>query len=182
MKSMKRRAAWLMIFTSACLIALAAAGSVSAGDYYVYRDSSGKLVLSNNPPPPSGQVVKKEALPDITDQELAEARAREEAVALDNRLSNLENAVGDLSENLRFQNSAAEYAQPGYGDGGVVVGVTNGFFRPRRPPMRRPTTPNGNSLPGGTTPAGSLPGGSIPAGSLPGGKIPAGSLPGGRMG
>ena len=182
---------WVIVFSLLCLTA-ACTLRAEAGDYYAYQDANGKLVLSNNPPPPGRKILKKETLDEISDQEIAEARAREGAVGLDNRLSSLERAVGDLEYNLRTQAPAADNVQQSYGDGGgLIVGVTNGFVAPRHPPMRRPRISNRDSrsrppppssLPGGSIPAGSLPGGSIPAGSLPGGSLPSGSLSRGRAG
>jgi Domain of unknown function (DUF4124) len=154
-----------------CFMA-SAVGAAYGGDYYTYQDANGKLVLSNNPPPPARKILKKQTLDEVTDREIAEAQARVGTGGLDYRLSNLERAVGDLEYNLRAQPSAVDNVQPDYGEGGgLIVGVTNGFVRPRHPPMRRPVGPPPSSLPGGIIPPGSLPGGKIPAGSLPGGKL-----------
>jgi hypothetical protein len=128
--------------TTTFQIALSAAFLIGAavqaygGDYYTYKDAKGNLVISNSAPPAGRAILKTEALPEVTDQEIAEARAREQAAGLDNRLANLERAVDDLSGTVRSQNETAENYQPGYGDGGVIVGVTNGFVR--RPPAHRP--------------------------------------------
>ncbi len=153
---------FLIGFFVVCLTA--AAGSAAAGDYYVYRDASGRVVLSNSPPPASGKTIVKETLPDVSQQEVAEARARDDAAASENRIANLERTVDDLEYRLRTQTSAAEYAQPAYGDSGVFVGVANSFVWPVRPrPVPSPRSP-------------------APPSTLPGGIIPGGSLPGGRMG
>jgi len=123
-------------------------------------------------PPPGSRLINAESLPEATDGEIAEAQARVGTAGLDYRLSNLERAVGDMEYNLRAQPSAVDNVHPDYGEGGgLIVGVTNGFVRPRHPPMRRPGAPPPSSLPGGKIPPGSLPGGKIPAGSLPGGKL-----------
>jgi hypothetical protein len=146
-----------------------AAGHAVAGDYYVYRDASGRVVLSNNAPPASGKTLKKETLPEVSDKEVAEARAREEGAAVDNRIANLERTVDDLEYRLRTQSATtADYAQPAYGND-VFVGVSSGFVWPAHRPSPRPM-PNPNPM---RSPAGpsSLPGGIIPGGSLPGGKM-----------
>jgi hypothetical protein len=113
----------------------------------------------------------KETLPDVSQQQVAEAKARDESTAVDNRIANLERTVDELEYRLRNQsaNSAADYAQPAYGND-VFVGVSNGFVWPahRLPPRPRPN-PNPMRSP-------------APPSSLPGGTIPGGSLPGGRMG
>ncbi|HKA34530.1 MAG TPA: DUF4124 domain-containing protein [Candidatus Binatia bacterium] len=164
---MDKRIPSLSVFLLACLIAAATAGSAAAGDYYAYRDASGRLVLSNSPPPASGKTIVKETLPDVSQQEVAEARARDEAAAVDNRITNLENTVDDLEYRLRNQ-PVADYAQPAYGDNSVFVGVANSFVWPaHRPPRPRP---NPNPM-RSTAPPSTLPGGIIPGGSLPGGKM-----------
>ncbi len=144
------------------------AGSAAAGDYYTYRDPKGNLVLSNNPPPPSGRTLKKETLPEVTDQELAEARMREEAAARDNRITNLERTIDDLEYRLRNQPPAPDYALPAHGDSGVSVGVANGFVWPAHRPK---PAPNPRPNPRAPAPPSTLPGGIIPGGSLPGGKL-----------
>jgi len=160
----------LIAFSFLCFIA-ASNLRAEAGDYYVYRDASGRVVLSNNAPPASGKTIKKEMLPEVSDKEVAEARAREEAAAVDNRITSLERTVDDLEYRLRAQSSSpgADYAQPAYGGNDVFVGVTNGFVWPaHRPPPRPRPNPNPMRSP---APPSSLPGGIIPGGSLPGGKM-----------
>jgi hypothetical protein len=159
----------LIIFCAVCLTA-ASNLRVDAGDYYAYRDASGRLILTNSPPAPGGKTIVKESLPDVSQQEVAEAKAREEAAARENRITSLEQTVDELEYRLRNQPaaSAADYAQPAYNDNGVFVGVSNGFIWPaHRPPRPRPQ-PNPRSP--------------MPPSSLPGGIIPPGSLPGGRLG
>jgi Domain of unknown function (DUF4124) len=161
---------WLIISSVLCLIA-ASSLPADAGDYYAYRDASGRLVLSNSPPPPGGKTIVKESLPDVSQQEVAEAKAREEAAARENRITSLERTVDELEYRLRSQPAApvADYAQPAYGDNGIFVGVSNGFIWP----AHRPPRPVPHPQPSLRTPAPS---------SLPGGIIPPGALPGGKMG
>jgi len=154
----------LIAFSFLCFIA-ASNLRAEAGDYYVFRDASGRVVLSNNPPPASGKTIKKETLPEVSDKEIAEARARDEAAAVDNRIASLERTVDDLQYRLRNQ-PVADYAQPAYGDNGVFVGVANSFIWPAHRPRPVP-----NPSPRSPAPPSSLPGGIIPGGSLPGGKM-----------
>lgn len=159
---------WLIVFSVLCLTA-ASNLRAEAGDYYAYRDASGRLVLSNAPPPPGGKTVVKESLPEVTPQEVAEAKAREEAAAAENRITSLEKTVDDLEYRLRTQTPAADYAQPAYGDNSVFVGVSNGFVWPAHRLPRPGPRPQPN--PRAPSPPSSLPGGVIPPGSLPGGKM-----------
>jgi hypothetical protein len=147
----------LIIFAVLCF-ATAWSFGAEAGDYYAYHDASGRLVLTNSPPPPGGKTIVKESLPDVSQQEVAEAKARDEAAARENRITSLEQTVDELEYRLRNQPAApvADYAQPAYNDNGVFVGVSNGFIWPAHRPPRPPS---------------SLPGGIIPPGSLPGGKM-----------
>ena len=159
MKEIYTRKTLPVVFSFACFIAVAAAGHAHAGVYYAYQDANGHLVLSNNPPPPGSKIIKTETLPEVTDQQIAEAQARDEAAAFDNRLSSLENAVGGLTGNLSAQSPAATSAPQGYGDDNIAVGVTSGPTiirrQPRRPITRPPNSRNDfpNREPGDRAPA-----------------------------
>ena len=39
------------------------------GEYYIYRDSKGELVLSNQKPPPGSNIIKQQIVPDSADTE-----------------------------------------------------------------------------------------------------------------
>jgi hypothetical protein len=54
-------------------IVLCLAGTAAAADYFVYKDSSGKIVMSNFAPPASAQVVAKHDLKDTTAEDIAAA-------------------------------------------------------------------------------------------------------------
>jgi hypothetical protein len=142
-----------MIFFFAWFLAVAAGGAY-AGDYYMYRDANGNLVLSNNAPPSGRKIIKTQTLSEVTDQEIAEAQAREAAAGLDNRLASLEQTVGELTERSRAQSAAADNLQQSYGAPDVIVGVTNGiitrpFHRPLRPPTNvSPGSPGRDPRPG----------------------------------
>ena len=40
-----------------------------AGEYYMYRDSNGGLVISNKQPPPGSKIIKQQTLPDTAEGE-----------------------------------------------------------------------------------------------------------------
>ena len=52
-------------------IALFLAGTAGAADYLVYKDGSGRIVLSNIAPPASAQIVARHDLTDATAEEIA---------------------------------------------------------------------------------------------------------------
>ena len=41
------------------------ATEVQSGEYYIYRDSAGKLVISNQKPPPGSKIIKQQSIPDL---------------------------------------------------------------------------------------------------------------------
>jgi hypothetical protein len=45
------------------------ATEVQAGEYYIYRDSKGVLVISNQKPPPGSQIIKQQSLSDLAESE-----------------------------------------------------------------------------------------------------------------
>lgn len=154
MKGINTRKTWQMVFSFAWFLAVAAVGRAYAGNYYTYQDANGNLVISNNAPPPGRKIIKTQTLSEVTDQQIEESRAREAAAGFDNRLSSLEQTIGELSERLGAQRPAADNLQQDYGDAGVVVSVTNGIITKRlHRPMKRPTNfkpglPNRESRPG----------------------------------
>ena len=46
------------------------ATEVLSGEYYIYRDSNGVLVISNNKPPPGSKIIKQRDLPEETDSQV----------------------------------------------------------------------------------------------------------------
>ena len=93
----------IMVFSFSWFMALAVFGHVYGGDYYVYQDRNGKLVISNNAPPPGSKILKRETLSEVTDQQIEESQVREDTARFDNRLSSLENTISELSNSLRVQ-------------------------------------------------------------------------------
>ncbi len=127
-----------LVFGLCCLIALAMIKNSDAGEYFIYRNSEGNLVLSNSTPPAGSRIIKQQALPEVTDQELAESRARNEKIGLDNRLAALEKSIDELSANLHAQTGAIENLQQSSSDGNIAVGVTQGPGIVTKPPRGHP--------------------------------------------
>ena len=147
MKGINARTTWRMVFSFSWFIALAMVGHAYGGDYYVYQDLNGKLVISNIAPPPGSKIIKKETLSEVTEQQIAESQVREDTAGFDNRLSSLENTIGELTENLRVQSEAMDNLQQGHGNTDIAVGVTQGPTIVRKVPhkrIKRPTTLKNN--------------------------------------
>src|ERR1700741_364220 len=102
MKLNNARTDLLLALSVAGLVSLSAARQAQAGDYYIYQQPDGKLVLSNNPPPEGSKIIKKQTMPESTDQQLVQSVPQDQ-LGVDNRLANLERSVGDLSQGLRAQ-------------------------------------------------------------------------------
>jgi hypothetical protein len=135
MKSINARPTLVLSFS--WLIALAAVSQVYAGDYYIYQDPNGKLVISNYAPPQGSNVIKKETLSETTDQQIIESQLRENRVAVDNRLSSLERSIGELTENLRAQGEVINNVPESYGDTNIAVGVTQAPIIGAKPPHKK---------------------------------------------
>jgi hypothetical protein len=138
---------WRIFFSFSWVIALAVVGDVYGGEYYVYQDLSGKLVISNNAPPPGSKILKRETLSEVTDQQIEESQVREDTARFDNRLSSLENTIGELSNSLRFQGETIDNLQQGHDDTNVAVGVTQGPIMVTKVPhknIKRPTNLKNN--------------------------------------
>jgi hypothetical protein len=133
MKSINARTTLKLVLSLSWLIALAVVRPGYAGDYYVYQDPNGKLVISNYIPPQGSNVIKKETLSEVTDQQIMESQLRENRLAVDNRLSSLERSVGELTENLRAQSEVINNVPEGYGDTNIAVGVTQAPIIAARP-------------------------------------------------
>ena len=55
---------WLSLF-----LGLGIAQRCYAGDYYIYRDPNGGLVISNKQPPPDSKIIRQQTLPDEIDHQ-----------------------------------------------------------------------------------------------------------------
>jgi hypothetical protein len=137
MKRINARTTLKLVLSFSWLIALAVVRPGYPGDYYIYQDPNGKLVISNNAPPPGSKIINKETLSEVTDQQIAESQVREDTAGFDNRLSSLENTIGELTENLRVQNEAVDNLQQGGGDTNIAVGVTQEPTIVTKPPHKK---------------------------------------------
>lgn len=136
MESINARTTLKLVLAFSWLIALVVVGPGYAGDYYTYQDPNGRLVISNYAPPQGSNVINKETLAEVTDQQIIESRLRENQLAVDNRLSSLERGVGELAENLRAQSEVIANVPEGYGDTNIAVGVAQGPAIVARPPHK----------------------------------------------
>ena len=136
MKSINARTTLKLVLSFSWLIALAVVRPGYAGDYYIYQDPNGKLVISNYAPPQGSNVIRKETLSEVTDQQIIESQLRENRVAVDNRLSSLERNVVESSENVRPQGEVINVPE-GYGDTNIAVGVTQGPTIVAKPPHKK---------------------------------------------
>jgi len=137
MKSINARTTLKLVLSFSWLIALAVVRPGYPGDYYIYQDPNGKLVISNNAPPQGSNVIRKETLSEVTDQQIAESQVREDTAGFDNRLSSLERSVVESSENLRAQGEVIDNVPEGYGDTNIAVGVTQGPTIVAKPPHKK---------------------------------------------
>ena len=48
----------------------------AAGEYYIYRDSNGGLVISNKQPPRGSKILRQQTLPDVADSQNPPAQER----------------------------------------------------------------------------------------------------------
>jgi hypothetical protein len=136
MKSINARTTLKLVLSFSWLIALAVVRPGYPGDYYIYQDPNGKLVISNYAPPQGSNVIRKETLSEVTDQQIIESQLRENWLAFD-RLSSLERSVGELSDNLRAQGEVINNVPEGYGDTNIAVGVTQAPIIVAKPPRKK---------------------------------------------
>ena len=134
MRSVNAPVTLKLVFSLCWFMALAMIKNADAGEYFTYRDPKGNLVLSNSVPPAGSQVIKRETLPEVSDQKIAESRARDEKVGFDNRLANLEKSIDELSDNLQAQSEVIDSWRKDDSDSNVAVGVTQGRAIGARPP------------------------------------------------
>ena len=146
MKGINARTTLKLVLSFFWFITLLVVRQASAADYYIYQDSNGKLVISNYAPPQGSNIIRRETLSEVTDQQIMESQLRENQLALDSRLSSLERSVGELTENLRAQSEAITNLPEGYGDTNIAVGVTQAALIPAKPLHRKFNRP-ANSRP-----------------------------------
>ena len=67
---MKDINAWLILLGFCLYMPIGfVATEVLSGEYYIYRDSNGVLVISNKKPPPGSKIIKQQTLPDTAEGE-----------------------------------------------------------------------------------------------------------------
>ena len=59
------------ILLASCLYLLTGLTATQAysGEYFIYQDSNGVLVISNKKPPPGSKIIKQQTLPDTAEGE-----------------------------------------------------------------------------------------------------------------
>ena len=82
MKSINARTTLKLVLSLFLVCCTGGGGPGYAGDYYIYQDPKGKLVISNYAPPQGSNVIKKETLSEVTDQQIIESQLRENRLAL----------------------------------------------------------------------------------------------------
>jgi hypothetical protein len=137
MKGINARTTLKLVLSFSWFITLLVVRQAYAGDYYIYQDPNGKLVIANNAPPQGSNIIKRERLSEVTDQQIMESQVRESQLALDNRLSSLERSVGELTENLRAQSEVITNVPEVYSDTNIAVGVTQAPLIAAKPPHRK---------------------------------------------
>ena len=141
MKGIHARTRLRLVLSFSWFIVFVMGRQADAGDYYIYQDANGKLIISNNVPPKGSNIIKRETLAEVTNQQILESQARENQLALDNRLSSLERSVGELTENLRAQSEVLTNVPEGYGDTNIAVGVTQAPLIVTKPVHRKFSRP-----------------------------------------
>jgi hypothetical protein len=134
MKSISAPATLKVIFSLCWFLALALIENSDAGEYFIYQDPKGNFVLSNYVPPAGSKIIKRETLPEVSDQQITQSRVRDERVGLDNRIVSLEKTIDELSDSLRAQSEVIDSLQQGSSDGNIAVGVTQAPAIATRPP------------------------------------------------
>jgi len=156
MRSINAPATLKVIFSLCWFIVLAMIKNSDAGEYFIYQDPKGNLVLSNNVPAAGIKIIKRETLSEVSDQKIAESRIRDERVGLDNKVAGFERSIGELSDNLRAQGEAIDSLQQGNSDQNVAVGVTQAPAIVTRPPQGHLPPRFKNDLPN-ARPRGAIP-------------------------
>jgi len=56
------------------LLTLTGVPAAHSGEYYIYRDPNGRLVISNQKPPPGSQILRQRTLPDDPESMVPQAQ------------------------------------------------------------------------------------------------------------
>jgi len=87
-----------------CLFLFFALGVPTQGrseEYYIYRSSTGKLVISNNQPPPGSTIIKQQSLPERTDSQVQRSQEQDDIVK--RRLESSPEPSRQTEENIKAQ-------------------------------------------------------------------------------
>jgi hypothetical protein len=100
--------------------ALVFSASLAHGaEYFIYRDPAGRIVLSNTTPPPEAEILKRQELQDVSDEEVRAAREREHSFWLalkDEQLADSKRQVAESNYRLAeaiITAAALRETQPG---------------------------------------------------------------------
>ncbi len=103
------------------------------GEYFVYNDPGGTIVLSNISPPQNVQIVNRYELPEVTDEEIRVAREREQQFWLglqNERVAQARERLAESNFHLAQAVIASALHRP---DPGIIVQVAQTVQRvPRR--------------------------------------------------
>jgi hypothetical protein len=72
MKSIIARAT--LVAVCICLLVGFTATRLHAGEYFIYQDAKGRLVISNQKPPPGSKIIKQQSLSDLAESENPQVR------------------------------------------------------------------------------------------------------------
>jgi len=77
MKGINARTTLKLVLSFSWFITLVVTRQAYAGDYYIYQDPNGKLVISNNAPPQGSNIIRRETLAEVTNQQIIESQVHE---------------------------------------------------------------------------------------------------------
>lgn len=113
----------LALIAGVLIVMLAIAGAAEAADYWILRESSGRVLITNQKPKAGATVVQHYDLPEATEAEIATARAQEAAWWERYQQEERTRAVQRLTEEIIKQRLAADRRQEGVGNQGVTVNM-----------------------------------------------------------
>ena len=95
--------------TLAILVLVSTAG---AGEYRIYRDSDGQVVISNFSPPLEASIIESYDLGDISWEEVRQAQRKSEEYGLRLRIEELERRNNELVKQIQRLKMAQLYVSP----------------------------------------------------------------------
>ena len=91
MKCIIARATLVAVYI--CLLVGFTAMRLHAGEYFIYQDAKGGLIISNQKPPPGNKIIRQQTLPDTAEGEtvqVQEGQPRPEETANSSKSPNKE--------------------------------------------------------------------------------------------